>query len=69
MNGIPQGSVLGSVLFKIFVGNMDSGIKCTLNKFEGDTKLSGVVDALEVGTPSRETWIGLRGGPKALHLG
>ncbi|GAB0179854.1 cAMP-dependent protein kinase inhibitor alpha [Grus japonensis] len=30
-----------------FVGNMDSGIECTLSKFANDTKLCGVVDMQE----------------------
>ncbi|GAB0179392.1 cAMP-dependent protein kinase inhibitor alpha [Grus japonensis] len=30
-----------------FVGNMDSGIECTLSKFITDTKLCGVVNTLE----------------------
>ena len=46
-SAIPQGLVLGPVLFNIFVGNMHSGIKCTFSKFADNSKLSGAVYMLE----------------------
>lgn len=44
---VPQESVLGSLLFNIFAGDMNCGIECTTGESAVDTKLHSAVTYAE----------------------
>ncbi len=42
-SGVPQGSVLGPVLFLVYVNDLDDGLTCKISKFTDDTKIASKV--------------------------
>ena len=46
-SGVPLGSVLGPILFLIYINDLPTGIKSKINIFADDTKMASKVDTVE----------------------
>lgn len=61
MSGMAQESILVTVLFDIFINNLDEGVECTFSKFIDIMKLGRSLTHHKATQPSRGTLTGRRG--------
>lgn len=55
---VPQGLTLGSILFNIFINNLDERLECICTKLMENTRLEGEVEQEQEKPPYRETLAG-----------
>ena len=72
-SGIPQGSVLGPILFLIFINELPKVVKCLIKLFADDAKFYQIIksnqdrDDLQINVGKSKEWASKK--CKRLHLG
>ena len=67
LSGGPQGSVLGPLLFLIFVNDLLDWIKCCIQTFADDTKIWTKINTSRIAKGCRQSWKRWRSGLTTGH--